>query len=802
MDTKVCPTDDTLRGYALGHVDDSIAVETECHLEGCSGCQDRLESFLSADDEVVDLLRSLKHDFPSAGCDLGSVTELNSVQLPGAIACLSRSDERLSAIQSGSEYELIDRIGFGGMGEVWRGRHRKLDRIVAIKLLRNDRADDLEHAQRFLREMRTIGRLEHPHVVRATDAGEVEGMLFLVMEFIEGVDASSLVRGLGQIPVREAAEIVRQAALGLEHIHAQGILHRDLKPSNLMLSQDGVVKILDAGLARWQSAEKNEWGLTGTGDLLGTPDYMSPEQWTEPDQVDTASDIYGLGCTLYCLLAGHAPFGTADYGSIGKKMDAHRNASLPDISNLDAGPVRTLLTRMLAKDLTDRPSAAEVASALAEAAQDADLISLVRQADVLVPGQSRNAQAVIETQSRQGSKTQREAQGREAKPRRLLIAAGLCFLAILCGVIVVIRDRNGAETHRFPVPDDGSVEIRNEVKKEIERKVDVGSSLTIVADADLRLEDSPAQDYGLIRKFVGHEQSIRSIVFTPNGDLVSAADDNTVRQWNAATGEELRRFPIPAGGIRHLVISHSGEELYGAGVQHIYRWNLKTAEITMQLQAHQGRIGFLDLASHDKLLLSVGDQGDVKLWDTETEQLLWKLPDHSERVGEVRFNPAMRGEYLLTADIDKLSYWHVPTQRLTSTIPGRRRAIFTPDGQKILTGSLAPGVAYLQKIGSNAELHEFEFRELLRSLAMSHSGKFACAGVHDATLRVWNLERGNEVLRIESPTYCNLEVALADDDRRIAFGGGSNPLGQTPAAKSTGDYAIRLWQLPSALADR
>src|SRR5262249_33677503 len=157
------------------------------------------------------------------------------------------------------------------------------------------------------------GRLEHPNLVRYTDAGEVEGKLFLVMELLDGEDLAKLVKARGPLPVAEACALVRQAALGLQHAHEQGLVHRDVKPSNLLLTTAGVVKVLDLGLARLCAAGPAGEALTSATQLMGTPDYMAPEQLLDSHAVDARTDLYSLGCTLYHLLAGDPPFGGPSY---------------------------------------------------------------------------------------------------------------------------------------------------------------------------------------------------------------------------------------------------------------------------------------------------------------------------------------------------------------------------------------------------------------------------------------------------------------------------------------------------------
>jgi serine/threonine protein kinase/WD40 repeat protein len=279
------------------------------------------------------------------------------------------------------EYELQRKLGAGGMGTVYLARHARLRREVALKLLPTDRLKDSAAVARFDREMQAVGQLNHPNIVVAHDAGEVEGTHYLAMELVEGRDVGELARELGPLGVADACEIVRQAALGLQHAHERGMVHRDIKPSNLMLTRGGQVKILDMGLALLSEKHLTAGELTGSGQLMGTLDYMAPEQGSSSHRVDIRADIYSLGATLYKLLCGQAPFGGAAYDTPVRKLMALATENpqpveqrRPDVP----AELAALVDRMLARNPEHRPaSPAEVAAALAPFAASSDLIQLL-----------------------------------------------------------------------------------------------------------------------------------------------------------------------------------------------------------------------------------------------------------------------------------------------------------------------------------------------------------------------------------------------------------------------------------------
>jgi serine/threonine-protein kinase len=262
-------------------------------------------------------------------------------------------------------YLLLERLGRGAMGEVLKARHRRLGRLAALKIIHSNLVADAGSLARFEREVEAAARLDHLHIAHAYDAGREGDNLFLAMEYVEGTDLRHLVVREGPLSAPRACEYARQAALGLQHAHERGVLHRDVKPSNLLLaSPGGVVKVLDFGLARLADNEDRAC-LTGPRVVLGTPDYLPPEQLLNPRGADERSDLYGLGCTLYFLLTGQPPF---PRGSPTARLLAHLRDEPRPVGEvrpgLPAGLAR-LVGLLLAKRPQQRPrSAAEVARSL------------------------------------------------------------------------------------------------------------------------------------------------------------------------------------------------------------------------------------------------------------------------------------------------------------------------------------------------------------------------------------------------------------------------------------------------------
>ena len=280
------------------------------------------------------------------------------------------------------DYELLDEIGHGGMGNVYRARQVFLDQMVAVKVLSQHYNSNAHIVSRFRHEMRMIGGLDHPNIVQALNAGESSGTLYLAMEYVDGRSLQTVVtKFAGQshrdmheetghqpdgavasrFPIGAAAEVIRQAALGLEHASEQGLVHRDIKPANLMVTKKGVVKILDLGLGKFRAENQldvsHEAGLTQFGTTMGTAGYMAPEQWENAINVDVRADIYSLGCTFFFMLTGKTPLDASGATSHRERLLARLEGNIPHISGLrpDCPPeFGDILSKMLAKEAEDR----------------------------------------------------------------------------------------------------------------------------------------------------------------------------------------------------------------------------------------------------------------------------------------------------------------------------------------------------------------------------------------------------------------------------------------------------------------
>ena len=319
------PSPQALSAFTRGQLADGEASAVEAHVSTCDTCCDTLLS-LQDEDTFVGQLRDAEHHDAERG-DGDATIEL-------ALGAVRGPQHESGGLAAPDRYRVQQLIGLGGMGDVYLAEHRMMRRPVALKVINRRLTSRPEAVARFQREVHAAARLSHPNIVTAYDADQADGVHFLAMEYVEGDELSKVVRIRGPLPVDVACDYARQAAEGLQHAHEAGMVHRDIKPNNLMLTPAGRIKILDFGLASLAQEARHELAdgahhaqapangqLTMSGSLLGTPDYLPPEQIEDAQSVTTRSDIYSLGCTLYFMLAGKPPFADLE-GE--KKLAAHQ----------------------------------------------------------------------------------------------------------------------------------------------------------------------------------------------------------------------------------------------------------------------------------------------------------------------------------------------------------------------------------------------------------------------------------------------------------------------------------------------
>jgi serine/threonine protein kinase len=341
------PSAAQLRAFDIGQLSADEQDPVARHLERCPECCQTLDTL--PEDPLVALMRAF------AGRSEASPEAAAREQAPAA-----------AALAGHPRYRVLEVLGAGGMGVVYKAVHRLMDRVVALKVLDRRLTERPAFVERFRAEVRAAARLAHPNIVTAYDADQAGATHFLVMEHVAGISLEMEIERRGPLPVSEACDLIHQAALGLQHAHERGMVHRDIKPANLLLTLAGQVKILDFGLARLVEEDSGTATPLPSAVVLGTPDYVAPEQARDPAHADIRADVYSLGCTLYHLLAGRPPF---PGGTPLRKLLAQQECKPPALAETRADvpeALAAILERMLAKDPARRyPTPAAVAADLA-----------------------------------------------------------------------------------------------------------------------------------------------------------------------------------------------------------------------------------------------------------------------------------------------------------------------------------------------------------------------------------------------------------------------------------------------------
>ncbi len=453
-----CPTQRELSDYLLGKLAPEALEAIDAHVDHCAACQAALTTVGGGDDTLVaHLRRPLLVDSyakePECRAVAAWARDMAVTFCPAGEATNDWRGSDIDLPRQLGEYELLEMLGTGGMGVVYKARQTRLDKIVALKVLPQQRTLDPHAVNRFEREMKAIGRLSQPSIVQAYDAREINGTKVLVMEYIEGLDLAKVARRLGPLPIAEACEIARQAALGLQYIHEHGLVHRDIKPSNLILTCQGQVKILDLGLALLGENQPGDGEVTSSESILGTADYVAPEQVSDAHSVDIRADIYSLGCTLYRLLAGQPPFSGPQYSRANQKLTGHaRDPAAPVRSKRPDVPEKlaAVLERMLAKAPGERPpTPAAIVDALKPFAAKADLRDLLRRAEAPAATDESAMATKDHVTSHQDGKLSRqrppipESAAHRWRPSKRFAVMAMCIAAVALGTVILIMTDRG-----------------------------------------------------------------------------------------------------------------------------------------------------------------------------------------------------------------------------------------------------------------------------------------------------------------------------------------------------------------------
>ena len=680
---------------------------------------------------------SEKNSSPSETCDAETM-----LYGPGRNGEVDQPHEVPAALREHPRYRVMRLLGTGGMGAVYLAEHRLMHRQVALKLINAEYLANPHMIERFQREIDAAARLQHPNIVSAFDAEEVQGVHFLAMEYVEGESLHEYLLRQQTLPVREACAYAQQVAYGLQHACDKGMVHRDIKPHNLMRTSEGTIKILDFGLVAL-AAQGQGAGLSSTGVVMGTPDYMAPEQTRDSHDVDIRADIYALGCTLYRMLSGQVPFP----GRSGiDKLIAHRLEEVSPLRQVRADvpvEVEQIVQRMMAKSPQDRfQSPREVADALSVCLAEEDC-----------KGPPPN------------------------KIRVALRLVAVAALVLLAGVVITIR-QNGKET-KLDVPPGSEV------------RVDKEGNIQIAVPNEIK--DTPG--FSEVRRFGNVEQGIMRMAVSPDGShVLTAGGDGFARYWEVATGNLVHRLPSLQGQVYNVTISADGQKLLSCGEDRlIHVWDRATGKEIKRLEGHQATVSGVSISTDGKWMASGSNHdGSVRLWDQENGKEI-----HSFALGNhgslgVAFSPD--GKWLASWGGDAtVRLIDVQKRKEIYCLRGHRAMVragmFSADGKRFLSGSHVLGGL------GNLCLWDVEAGKLLRSIddipsgshgvAITADGLRALSGGPNGGVFLWDLESGEKIAAfgLDRKDWTNDVTFLPDGRHALSATGGT----------------IQLWKLPDPL---
>ncbi|MEX2120574.1 MAG: serine/threonine-protein kinase [Pirellulales bacterium] len=701
-------------------------------------------------------------------------------------------EERLPLPAEFGDYELLEELGRGGMGLVYKARQTRLNRIVCVKMILEGRLADDKHVQRFLSEAKAMARLQHPNLVAIYDVGRHQDQYYFSMEYVAGRSLAERIRE-GPLSAHEAARCVQAVAWAIDYVHANHVLHRDLKPSNILLDEQGQPRVTDFGLAR----QLDEGSITASGVLLGTPSYMAPEQTQAGTaRLDVRCDVYGLGAILYELLAGRPPF-------------------------LEETPLDTLLAVRTAEP---------VAPSLLNARLPRDLETISLKCLEKDPGRRyATARAVAEDlgrylqgepiQARPISTARRAVRWCRRNPLWFALAATV-FLALfsVAGVATTAWLTTAAALAEVEESRDKQFRIARELRRErnsteshlhlsrthrVWQAIENGS----LAEAEQLLElqvppagksDRRGWEWGylnsLLRQFelslAGHSATVHGVAWSPDGRrLASIGADRTLRVWDAAARRELWATDHPDAPLA-VAFSPFDDRLATSSVGGTIRiFHAATGALVDELR-DGGTVSRAVAWSQNAARIAVAEHDAVIVWDVAARAVTRRLQGHSERVNHVNWSPD--GNWIASAGDDgTVRIWNAdgdgeqvlqgPGGWVNATAwsaDGGRLAAVTQNGElrvwdlvnRIGGGGLSAAEAFTRLAGQS---------EVLAGVDWSPDGRHLVTGGSSKMLTIWDAD-GNPLAQLRGHHQAVSGLAWRPDGGRIA--------------SASADGTIKIWK--------
>jgi WD40 repeat protein/serine/threonine protein kinase len=671
-------------------------------------------------------------------------------------------------------YILLERLGEGLRGQVFKGRHRIMNRVAGLNVIRKELLADPEAVEQFYREIQAASQLDHPNVVHAYDAGPAGPTHFLATEFVEGIDLQHLVKESGALPLRQAAAYIAQAALGLQHAGERGLVHRDLQPSSLLITglkkhkpgsaveegdlyAWGLLKILDFGLGRVLRF--------GGGDAVrlksehGAPEYMAPEQLDQNKAVDIRADIYSLGGCFHFLLTGQVP-------PLGRPPPRQLRPDVP-------AEVVELIQYMRAAAPQDRIQApSEVAQVLAGlfGFNLGGPVTISTPEETTAPREPLNDEetgALDDTAS--GSGTAILSPAEAARERRLLVVAGVVLVLGLAGFgLYWFYPRDSAPVVAATQPGTSpEADLRALVARVKSRPADAGDvwkgfielgqrypGTSEAREAREWLLKVPSPLDGLSASKIPQEERY---AWQPK-ELVAVLGENRWHHWS--------------GISRGVAYSPKGQQVASCDQPHVYLWDT-TGRLQFALKGHVGAVHAVAYSPDGQMVASAGQDKTVKLWQATTGQLVATVPGHTDQVLAVAFAPD--GQSFASAGNDKtVRVWDFASRKEKAHFKEHKGPVhalaFAPDS-KTLASASQDGTVKLWDLPAKSVRHTLGgHKDGARSVAISPKDPLVASGAGDGTVRFWDLGSGKESSAAKKHLSAVTSLAFTADGTTLASG--------------------------------